>query len=271
VIRDLGGGIEKKPAPASELAGTPLPPVEKESSSRNIRFYLVSLILLIALAVISLAIRGFFREKPIHENVPQLTELTPPAETDAPVEESPQPVTATEPAPQQPAAQKPATEKAPPQEPVQKRPLALKNRVYKTAVLKGGKSLYSLAIKYYGKANPTMYDLILSANAGITDIRSIPDNRKIRLPEITPESFIQETGGSYSLFIGTFETSSQASACAAKLSSLGKNTLIQARKFSPKETWYRLTAGSFATRDEALDAVNLLIKQGVIFIPGQLS
>ncbi len=111
VIRDLDGDTEKKPAPAPELTGTPLPPAEKESPSRNIRFYLVSIILLIALAVISLAIRGFFREKPVHENVPQLTELAPPPETAAPVEVSPQPVTVPEPAPQQPAAQKPAIEK----------------------------------------------------------------------------------------------------------------------------------------------------------------
>ena len=29
VIRDLGGDTEKKPAPAPELTGTPLPPAEK--------------------------------------------------------------------------------------------------------------------------------------------------------------------------------------------------------------------------------------------------
>ncbi len=264
VIRDLNAGSESAYAPV--VAGTHLPPAEQTSSSRNIRFYLVSFIMLIALVAISLAIRGFLREKPVHENVPQLTELTPPAETDAPVEVSPQP----DPVPE-PASQKSAIEEAPPQEPAQKRPSAPKNKVYKTAFLKEGKSLYSLAIKNYGKANPTMYDLILNANPGITDIRSIPDNRKIRLPAITPESFIQETGGSYSLFIGTFETHNLAAQCAAKLSGLGKNTIIKAQKFSPRDTWYRLTAGSFATRDEALDAANLLIKQGVMFIPDQVS
>jgi len=203
--------------------------------------------------------------------VPQLTEIIPDAQTDVPAVIPPPPAP-VESAPQQPEPQKPVAKKEAPQAPAQKKPATLgKPKTFKTAFLKEGKSLYSLAIKNYGKANPTMYDLILKANTGITDIRGIPDSRKITLPVITPESFIQESGGSYSIFIGTFETSAQAEQCAAKLSGLGKNTLIKAQKFSPKDTWYRLTAGSFASLDDARDAVNIFIKQGIIFIPGKHS
>lgn len=278
VIRDLNAGIEKRVAPAA--TETTLHTGGKEAASRNIPFYLISLILLIALVVTSLSIRGFFKEKPVHENRPQLTEMTPPADTASLGEVPPQPAreepSAQKPAPQklsaqEPAAQKPGAEEALPQESAQKKPAASKQKVHKTAFLKEGKSLYSLALKTYGKANPTLYDLILNANPGISDIRGIPDNKKIILPAITAESFIETTGGGYAIFIGTFETSAQASQCAEKLSGLGKNTLIQAQRVSPKDTWYRLTAGNFTTRDEALAAINTLIKKGIIFIPGQFS
>jgi type II secretory pathway predicted ATPase ExeA/phage tail protein X len=269
VVRDLGIDVEKPVFAAATDAA--LPPAEPKPPSRNISFYLVSFILLIMLTFISLSIRGYFKQKPVHENVPQLTEITPEVQPPPP-EVAQQPPATVEPAPLQPEPQKPAAKQETQREPAPKKPITLnKPKAFKSAFLSKGKSLYSLAIKNYGKANPTIYDLILHANPGITDIRGIPDRRKIILPAITPESFIQETAGDYSIFIGTFESSAQASQCAAQISSLGKNTLIKAQKFSPSETWYRLTAGTFATPDEALAAINLLIKQGIIFIPSQLS
>jgi phage tail protein X len=213
--------------------------------------------------------------------VPQLTEIIPGEQTAEPAVTQPVPVPAAvepqqpelrQPEPLKAAIQKPVTRKDAHQPPAQNKPAALsKPRTYKTAFLKEGKSLYSLALKNYGKANPTMYDLILKANSGITDIRSIPESRKITLPVITPHSFVQETGGSYSIFIGTFETSAEAERYAQKLSGLRKNTIIQAQKFSPQDTWYRLTAGNFDSLDEATAAVNVLIKQGVIAVPVQAS
>jgi general secretion pathway protein A len=270
VIRDLGAGPEETVAPL--VTGDQFPPAAQSTSSRNIRFYLVAVILLIMLVFIALSIRGYFKQKTVHENVPQLAETTPGMQKAAPAAVTPPPSPPVESVPQPPEPQKAPVQKEVPQEPVPaKAAIPSKPKIYKTAFLKDGKSLYSLAIKYYGKANPTVYDLILNANPGITDIRSIPDHKKIILPVITPESFIQETGGSYSIFIGTFETSVQAEQCAQKLSGLGKTTIIQAHKFSPQETWYRLTAGSFSTPDEALASINILIKQGVIFIPDQLA
>jgi phage tail protein X len=220
------------------------------------------------LTFISLSIRGYFKGKPVHENVPQLIEITPAVQSPA-TAVAQQPPATVEPASLQPEPQKPAARQEAQREPAPKKPAPVnKPKAVKTAFLTEGKSLYSLAITNYGKANPTIYDLILRANPGITDIRGIPGRRKITLPAITPESFIQETAGGYSIFIGTFESSAQASQCAAQLSNLGKNTLIKAQKFSPRETWYRLTAGTFATPEEALVSINLLIKQGLIFIPG---
>ncbi len=268
VVRDLGIDADK---PAFTTAtDADLPRAEQESPARNIRFYLISFILLIMLIFISLSIRGYFKQKPVHENVPQLTEITPEEQTADPVVTQPPPAPA-ESSPRQTEPQQPAAQKEVPREPLQKKAATSgKSKTYKTASLKDGKSLYSLAIKYYGKANPTMYDLILQANPGIDDIRGIPDHKKIALPLITPESFIQESGDGYSIFIGTFDTSAQAEQCAQKLSGLGKNTIIRAEKFSPKDTWYRLTAGSFATLDEARAAINLLIQQGIVVMPGQL-
>ena len=40
------------------------------------------------------------------------------------------------------------------------------------------------------RIHPTIYDLILRANPDITDIRLIPDEQEILLPEIKRDSFV---------------------------------------------------------------------------------
>jgi phage tail protein X len=131
-----------------------------------------------------------------------------------------------------------------------------------------GGSLYSLSLKYYQKANETLFDLILQANPNITDVRQINDDQEINLPIITPESYIKRvSGGLYRVHVGTFETTEMANLYSDKVSDLKKVLILETHKFSPQDTWYRLMASSFTDKGEALKTVNLLREQGIIYIP----
>ena len=148
-------------------------------------------------------------------------------------------------------------------------PAVYKERTFHRAVFKEeGGSLYSLSLKYYQKANETLFDLILQANPNITDVRQINDDQEIILPIITPESYITRvSGGLYRVHVGTFETTEMANLYSDKVSDLKKVLILESHKFSPQDTWCRLMASSFTDKGEALKTVNLLREQGIIYIP----
>ena len=148
-------------------------------------------------------------------------------------------------------------------------PAVYKERNFHRAVLKEeGGSLYSLSLRYYQKANETLFDLILQANPNITDVRQINDDQEIILPIITPESYITRvSGGLYRVHVGTFETTEMANLYSDKVSDLKKVLILESHKFSPQDTWCRLMASSFTDKGEALKTVNLLREQGIIYIP----
>jgi hypothetical protein len=139
----------------------------------------------------------------------------------------------------------------------------------RTVVLKEeGGSLYFIAIGHYGKADETIYDLILQANPDIVDVRNIDDQQKITLPPITAESYIRgSVQDGYRLYIGTFETSQWTDIYAARVKSTGKDVFIEPRQFSARDTWYRLMIGDFTHKEEALQTVRALAKKGVIYLP----
>ena len=251
VIGDMNIGLEVTPPP--DIRESAIAPSEKRSS--NIGFYLVLLILLIALGVIALAIRGFFKPDSHHQNVVEITEIIP-AQTTIPAESPPKP-------PEEPPLRE--LQQAPPPQ----APVTVKKKTAKMALFKEGGSLYSLALKNYGRANPTIYDLILKANPGITDIRRIPDSREIILPEITPESFIEKRNDTgYFVHAGTFDTRRLAALCEDKIKKLVReHPSVKARTFSPRDTCYRVTVGNFASKEEALNTVHLLASEKIISLP----
>ena len=152
--------------------------------------------------------------------------------------------------------------------PLQKKSVTPGVQVIKTMLLNEGGSLYSIALKTYKKANTTLYDLILAANPEITDLRTIPDNQVIILPKVTRESFIKEASAqTYIIYLGTFETPEEAQLCSAKVTDLGKEITREPHQFSSKDTWHRVTLGTFTSKKEALKTVDLLIERGIIYIP----
>jgi general secretion pathway protein A len=254
VIEDLNDRVEEIPAVQSTT-----PPVtreEKTFSRKTLGFFIGGAVLLIALALFALTNRGDLKDDSSQENVVKLTQLAPEQNetSTAPQPESTIPTTIKQQAPIQ---EKPTAKKPPSQ-----------GTIKKTTLHKAGGSLYTVALKNYRKANPTVYDLILRANPDITNIRQIPDNQEILLPDITRESFILETGaGLYRIYAGTFDTPKLAKVCTDKLAPLGKQPIVKDHTFSPRDTWYRVTLGSFDSKKEALETVDHLREKGIIFIP----
>ena len=138
-----------------------------------------------------------------------------------------------------------------------------------TAVFKDeGGSLYALALKQYQKANETIFDLILSANPAIRDVRKIGDGQKITLPLITPASYVTKlSDGGYRVHIGTFETFEEAVTYSKKISTTKKLLAIEPHEFSSRDTWYRLTMRDYSNKEEALQAAVLLKEKALIYIP----
>ena len=139
----------------------------------------------------------------------------------------------------------------------------------RTVVLKeAGGSLYFIALKQYGKADETIYDLILQANPSIVDVRKIDDQQNIALPHITAESYIKGSAqDGYRIHVGTYETAQWAEIYGARVKSAEKRIVVEPRQFSSHDTWYRLMIGDFNRKEEALQTVSALVKRGLIYIP----
>jgi phage tail protein X len=248
---------------------------QKIALLKSASVFLFSVSLFLSLLLVFLLVRVYIigpADKDRQQKVAQ-----PPVPEEVPAVTAPAPVlTAPPPAPALPTVNQAvlnepalAGKDEPPAE--KKDPPVKKEEPPPAAVLKeAGGSLYFVALKHYGKADETMFDLILQANPAITDVRKIDDYQKIILPEITAESFLKGSPqDGYRVHVGTFETSQWAELYAASMKRKGKQVYIESRQFSPLDTWYRLTIGDFANKEEALQTVQSLQTRGLIYIPPQ--
>ena len=138
-------------------------------------------------------------------------------------------------------------------------------RFQKTMGVVKGETLYSIARQYYKEANISLVDCILEFNPKITDIHSIGPNLKIRVPEIGEESFLlRSPDGSYKIILGTFGQEKQSRTYKNEPELKDKKIEVVLRKVAPEETWYRVTAGNFETREEGLKAIQSLKKKGLL-------
>ncbi len=135
----------------------------------------------------------------------------------------------------------------------------------KTVTVKKGWTLSLLAQQHYGVVNPTVLDILLERNPRITDVNQIPADEPIKIPPLTEERFLgRNPDGRYHIYLGTF--ADQRSIQALKKHPLlqGKTFKSTLRKVSGDSLWYRLTAGGFQSKEEALHALRGLKQQGVL-------
>ena len=126
-------------------------------------------------------------------------------------------------------------------------------------------TLSLLAQQYYNNVNPTLIDLILESNPQITDLNRIFENQQIKIPSITEELLlIQTPGKSYKIYLGTFNDEQFVHSFKKTLVLKGKTLEVVPRKVSPQDTWLRVLAGEFKTREESLRAIRALRQQDLL-------
>ena len=132
-------------------------------------------------------------------------------------------------------------------------------RVKTIVKVKVGTTLSLLAIKYYNEANTTLIDHILKLNPEITDSNLILVDQKIKIPEITESLLLlQFSNDVYKAHLGTFLNPEYAKRYIGDIDLPGKKMEIVPWKVSQKETWYRVLAGPFVSKNEGLKAIEEL-------------
>jgi type II secretory pathway predicted ATPase ExeA len=125
-----------------------------------------------------------------------------------------------------------------------------------------GETLNSLIERYYPESNPTIVDYILESNPMVKNMHLILVKQKIIIPEIRDESLLVEPkDGTWKLHLGTFCTPNSAGIYKEEETLKGKEIQIVERRVSPRDTWYRVYAGTFDTKEEGLKTVQELKKK----------
>jgi len=128
-----------------------------------------------------------------------------------------------------------------------------------------GWTLSFLARRHYGAANPTLVDLILEANPQITDVNRIQLNQAIKIPRIKEDLLLSRTSAqSYRIHLGTFADQSRVRFFQNDPSLGGKKLETLPRKVSSQETWYRIFAGEFKNKEEAVKTIQALRQKGLL-------
>jgi len=136
--------------------------------------------------------------------------------------------------------------------------------VKKTVIVKSGDSIYTIAEKTYQVANTSLLDQILELNPKIANPDILFVNQKVRLPEITEESLVTESSdGTYQVRLGTFLKPEYSAFLKGQPELQGKEIEIIPREISSGETWYRVMAGKFDTREEGLKVIQDLKEKGL--------
>jgi general secretion pathway protein A len=138
-------------------------------------------------------------------------------------------------------------------------------RVKTIVEVKVGTTLSLLARKYYKEANTTLIDHILKLNPDITDPNLILVNQKIKIPEITESLLLlQSSNGVFRVHVGTFLNRGYASRYIDDIDLPGRSMEVVPRKVSQTETWYRVLAGPFASKNDGLKVIEELKQKGLL-------
>ena len=126
-------------------------------------------------------------------------------------------------------------------------------------------TLSSIALKYYKQVNQTLVDHILEFNPEIENIHVIQVSQKIKIPEIKEDSLLRASlDGGYQVHLGTFDNPKAVERYQGEPILAGKKIEAVPRKVAPEETWYRVLAGKFETREGGLKAIQGLKKKGML-------
>jgi type II secretory pathway predicted ATPase ExeA len=274
-----------RPGPAADDVKTPRP------FSRASMFFFLAAAIVLCLGLLVFLGKEAFREGPPSPGkvqVPQgspgsAAKPSPPAPAPAvgetpPPEKAPvlqaSPGGAAKPSPPAPVATVPAAGetiplKGPPSGPLEKKesaPPAGSGGSVQITVVREKDNLSTLVRKRYGEAGETVIDLVLESNPDITNIHLIRIDQALKFPRLSEESLIAGSPGKgFRIHAGTFAASGTAKGLRKEAVLSGKELEILPRQVSPTETWYRVMAGPFASREECLNVISALREKG--FLP----
>jgi hypothetical protein len=135
----------------------------------------------------------------------------------------------------------------------------------KTVIVKKGWTLSLLAQEQYGLVNPTVLDILLEHNPHITDVNQIPTDEPIEVPLLTDEQFLgMDPDGRHHIYLGTFDNQRSMQSLMKHPLLQGKTLKTALRQVSTAVFWYRLTAGGFQSREDAVQVLGSLKRQGVL-------
>jgi phage tail protein X len=122
--------------------------------------------------------------------------------------------------------------------------------------VKAGDYLTKLVVNHYGRLNESLIDLVLNHNPSILNIDLVRINQQIKLPEIKEEILIvPDSDKHFSVHLGTFSGLNEAHQFINRLPLNRKNISVRPKKVSPRQTWYCVDAGSYESRNEALEVI----------------
>ena len=159
-------------------------------------------------------------------------------------------------------ADKPIVEKLPPSK---QKPSSLENestpfdpismkKNYKTVSAREGDIVSTLVLEEYGILSDTICDIVKRANPEIEDLDQISIGQKIILPNLDNDSMIVEAGkGVFSIHIASFSSYDDAKQYFKKAASENLPISISPVKITGRKLWYRVTAGNFPSRAQAIE------------------
>jgi general secretion pathway protein A len=128
-----------------------------------------------------------------------------------------------------------------------------------------GMTLSDLTLQYYGKLNESLIDLVLFYNPTIKNIDLILVDQKIQLPALSEEALIIPAADkTFRVHLGTFPDLGKTTGFNHQSVLKGTKITIQPKSISLKQKWYRLEAGPFENRQEALEAIKTLRGKGLL-------
>jgi general secretion pathway protein A len=146
-------------------------------------------------------------------------------------------------------------------------PAPFQGKDINTHTAEEGETLYAVLRKYYGRANASLLDYLLSANPDFSDPNSLVPGRRIRVPALAEESLIRRSpDGEFQVHLGTFPGREAAEEAGTERKLKGAKIRIESHGVSPRETWHRVLAGGYKSREEALEAAKAFRKMGLLAI-----
>jgi phage tail protein X len=119
------------------------------------------------------------------------------------------------------------------------------------ATVRNGDTVAKLAADHYGRVDDNILSIVRKANPNIPSIDVVKTGQKVFLPKLASVS----AAGSqvlYSVSVSSYHSMAEAKAVFSDLLARGYDATIYPYLDESRNTWYRITIGTFNSRQEAV-------------------